>query len=98
MRHYVLISYDICNSKRLQKVHGLVLSYARPLQYSVFISQLSDKDFALLREKLKDIINHKKDKVIMIRLAPVVDDKDFDSKWTILGKKLETQKSGDFIC
>ena len=72
--------------------------YGNGFQYSVFICQLSEKDFALLMEKLKDIINHNEDQIVMIKLAPAIDDKDFDDNWIILGKKLAAKKSKDFIC
>ena len=98
MRYHVLISYDICNPKRLQKVHRIVSSYGQPLQYSVYISQLSEKDFASLREKLNDTINHRQDKIVMIRLSPVVDGVQFERKWTVLGRKLEINNKNDFIC
>jgi CRISPR-associated protein Cas2 len=98
MRYHTLVSYDICEPKRLQKVHSLMQGYGNGFQYSVFICQLSEKDFALLMEKLKDIINHNEDQIVMIKLAPAIDDKDFDDNWIILGKKLAAKKSKDFIC
>ncbi len=73
-------------------------SYGDGFQYSVFICQLSEKDFVILREKLRDIINRDEDQIVMICLAPVVDDKDFDSKWTVLGKNIEAKTRKDFIC
>lgn len=98
MRYHVLISYDICNPKRLQKVHRIVSSNGQPLQYSVYISQLSEMDFAMLREKLNDTINHREDKIVMIRLSPVVDGVKFERKWTVLGRKLEINDKNNFIC
>jgi len=93
----MLISYDICEARRLQKVHSLMKGYGDGFQYSVFICQLSEKDFIVLREKLKDIINHDEDQIVMIKLGPATDD-DFDHSWTVLGKKLEHKTAKDFIC
>jgi len=89
MRYHMLISYDICEPKRLSRVYRIMKSYGEGFQYSVFICQLSEKDTAVLREKLKDVINHREDQVVMIRLAPATDDREFDEKWTVLGKKLD---------
>ncbi len=71
--------------------------YGDGFQYSVFICQLSEKDAVILREKLKDIINHDEDQIVMIRLGPAIHE-DFDSAWTVLGKKLGPKKTKDLIC
>ncbi len=88
MRSYVLIAYDITNHRRLHKVHKLVRGYGDPIQYSVFLAQLSQKDLVVLREKLKDIIFQKEDKVVIIILGSVDSNpKSVPENWTILGKK-----------
>jgi CRISPR-associated protein Cas2 len=97
MRHHTLVSYDICDPKRLQKVHSLMKGYGDGFQYSVFICQLSEKDFVILREQLRDIIKHDEDQIVMIRLGPAIDE-DYDSTWTVLGQKLEAKTRRDFIC
>ena len=97
MRYNTLVSYDICEPKRLQKVHSLMQGYGDGFQYSVFICQLSEKDSAILCEKLKDIINHEEDQVVLIRLGPTVKE-DYDNTWTVLGKKISPKKSKELIC
>ena len=72
-------------------------SYGDGFQYSVFICQLSEKDFTILREKLRDIINHDEDQIVMIKLGPALDE-DYDEKWTVLGQKLAPKTTKDFIC
>jgi len=71
--------------------------YGDGFQYSVFICQLSEKDFVVLREKLRDIIKHDEDQVVMIKLAPATDE-DYDDRWTVLGQKLAPKTVKDFIC
>jgi len=71
--------------------------YGDGFQYSVFICQLSEKDFAILREKLKDIINHNEDQIVMIKLGPALEE-DYDEKWTVLGKKIASKTNPNFIC
>ena len=68
MRYHTLVTYDICESRRLQRVHSLMKGYGDGFQYSVFICQLSEKDFVILRERLRDIIHNNEDQVVMIRL------------------------------
>ena len=97
MRYHTLVSYDICDPKRLQKVHGLMQGYGDGFQYSVFICQLSEKDFTILREKLKDIINHDEDQIVMIKLGPAMNE-DYDGSWTVLGKIIAPKTTKDFIC
>jgi CRISPR-associated protein Cas2 len=98
MRYHVLVSYDISDPKRLSTVHRLMKGYGDGFQYSVFICQLSEKDFAILREKLHDTINHRQDQIVMIKLSPVSDSREFDQKWTVIGKKLiKTDSKRNFI-
>ena len=67
MQHYI-ICYDICNSKRLQKIHKTVVQYALPLQYSVYYARLSIKMLEELISKFNRIINVTEDD---IRIYPV---------------------------
>jgi CRISPR-associated protein Cas2 len=97
MRYHTLVSYDICEPRRLQKVHSIMQGYGDGFQYSVFICQLSEKDFAILREKLKDIINHDEDQIVMIKLGPALEE-DYDEKWTVLGQKIASKTTKNFIC
>lgn len=98
MKNHYLIMYDIADPKRLQNVHKMVRGYGDPVQYSVFIGQLSERDLSVLREKLYDMINHKDDQIIIIKLGAV------DSKakatpesWTVLGKKHEIKNTLEMI-
>lgn len=88
MKEHFLIAYDIADPKRLRRIHKLVRGYGEAIQYSVFLGQLSAKDEVVLREKIRDIIHHKQDQVIMIRLG-VVDGKSKTApeNWTVLGRK-----------
>lgn len=92
MPRYVLIAYDISDPKRLRRVHKLVRGYGDALQYSVFLGQLSEKDEAVLRERLKDIINAKEDQVMLIRLGDVGAKRSVSPEnWTVLGRKVVLQ-------
>ena len=89
MRHHLLIAYDIADPKRLRLVHRLVRSYGDAVQYSVYLGMLSEKDEAILREKLRDIIHHLEDQVIFIRLGGgQADTPTMPSHWTVVGRKI----------
>lgn len=89
MRRHILVSYDICDPKRLRRVHRLVKGYGDGVQYSVFLCQLSEKDEVILRERLHDLLNHREDQVIMLRLGEVDKSNKLDSHLRVIGKKLE---------
>ena len=63
-----LICYDICNAKRLQKVHKIVICYSVPLQLSVYYGLLKQATLSEMIVKLQKIINDKEDD---IRIYPI---------------------------
>lgn len=89
MRRFVLVSYDITEDKRLRRISGLLRGYGERVQYSVFLCQLTEKDLVVLSEKIKDIINHKEDQVILIGLGPVAGKQDsLPGRWQVIGAPL----------
>lgn len=86
MRYSVLVAYDISDEKRLRKLFRLLRGYGDHIQFSIFLCQLTDKDKLVLLEKVKDIIHHKEDQVILITLGQV-DGKHYSlpEKWQTLG-------------
>lgn len=71
MRHYVLVSYDISDPRRLRRMFRLMRGYGDHLQYSVFLCQLTDKDKIVLTEKIKDILRPSEDQAILMNLGNV---------------------------
>ena len=89
MRRFVLVSYDIADDKRLRQVFRLLRGYGDRLQYSVFLCQLTEKDVVVLSERIKDIIHHKEDQVILIGLGPVGGKSDaVPAHWQVIGAPL----------
>jgi CRISPR-associated protein Cas2 len=70
MRGSYLVSYDICDEKRLRKVFQVMRAFGDHLQYSVFECQLTDTDLVRLRVELSRIIQHKEDQVLFVYLGP----------------------------
>lgn len=71
MRNTFLVSYDICNDKRLAKVHKTMRGFGDHLQYSVFECQFNQADLARCRHLLSRIIDHREDQVLFVDLGPV---------------------------
>ena len=70
MRSVIIVAYDICNPKRLNAVHKLVLGFGTRMQLSVYRCVLTERDRVLLEGGLEDLIVHTKDRVMFIDLGP----------------------------
>jgi len=70
MRSTYLVSYDICDDKRLKKVFKAMRDFGDHLQYSVFECQFTASDLARCRAALGEIIEHAEDQVLFICLGP----------------------------
>ncbi len=70
MRSCYIVSYDICESKRLTKVFKTMRGFGDHVQYSVFFCMLSDKEKAMMIAAIDGIINHKEDQVLIVDLGP----------------------------
>jgi CRISPR-associated protein Cas2 len=71
MRSVYLISYDVCDARRLRKVHKTMKGYGDPMQLSVFRCELSRLELQELKEKLWPHLNERFDRVILVDLGPV---------------------------
>ncbi len=70
MRKSFIVSYDICDEKRLRKVFKIMRGYGDHLQFSVFECQLTATDLVRLRSELADVIHHGNDQVLFVDLGP----------------------------
>jgi CRISPR-associated protein Cas2 len=70
MRNSYLVSYDISDQKRLQRMFKTMRGFGDHLQYSVFRCDLSPKERVLLMEAITPIINHRDDQVLIVDLGP----------------------------
>ncbi|MCW8797041.1 MAG: CRISPR-associated endonuclease Cas2 [Chlorobium sp.] len=66
---FLLVSYDICDPKRLQRVAKLMERYGSRVQYSVFECLLTQRQQDALKVKLKKIIMPEEDSVRFYRLC-----------------------------
>ena len=65
--HWVC-TYDICDPKRLIKIHRLLCMLGVSINYSVFYLYLSPRQFEQLSLKLKELV-HREDDVRLYRAA-----------------------------
>ena len=68
-----LVCYDICDTKRLRRVHRLIKDWGVPIQFSIFEIEVNSDQFEQLMAELTDLINQEEDKVMFYRLSPEQD-------------------------
>jgi CRISPR-associated protein Cas2 len=71
MRQTYIVSYDVCDPKRLRKVFKTLRGWGDHLQLSVFRCELSHRELVELRSLLAAIINHAEDQVMFVDVGPV---------------------------
>lgn len=73
-RHVTLICYDIADPIRLRQVFELCRAFGDHLQYSIFCANLTPMARAELVSELTRIINHRDDRVLLVRIGPYNDE------------------------
>jgi CRISPR-associated protein Cas2 len=64
-----LVTYDICEPKRLRKVAKVCEDFGLRRQYSVFFCRLAAVDLVRLKSRLYDVVNLDRDQVLFIPLC-----------------------------
>ena len=70
-RRRYLVAYDIADKRRLRSTHKVMLGVGDPLQYSVFLCDLSLEELHVVQERLRALINGKNDKILVADLGPL---------------------------
>lgn len=70
MRRLYIVTYDICDPKRLRQVFKTMKGFGAHLQLSVFQCDLPAADLVRMRAALTEIIHQVKDQVLIIDLGP----------------------------
>jgi len=70
MRNRYLVCYDVADPRRLDRVYKKMNGFGTPVQYSVFICDLSPKGRVLLESELTAILNFREDRVLIVDLGP----------------------------
>jgi len=69
-RNCYVVSYDIMDQKRLQKVHRTMKGFGEAVHYSVFRCDLTPKGRVELVAKLTELIKHDQDRIMIVDLGP----------------------------
>ena len=69
MKRDYLVTYDICDDKRLRRTFEAVKGFGIHVQYSVFLCSLTHRQHMELLAVLDDIIHHSEDQVMVIDLG-----------------------------
>lgn len=69
-RHRFVVCYDVREPKRLRKTHQTMLGFGDPLQYSVFVCDLSVAERLLMEDALTRVVKLPDDWVHIIDLGP----------------------------
>lgn len=86
MRNCFLVCYDICDSKRLRRVHKIMKGFGESWQYSIFFCILKATDRIRLQMILEGEINQREDRVMLIELG--ADEAKARKRVQILGESL----------
>lgn len=70
-RHY-LVTYDIADDRRRNDVFKTLTGFGDHAQYSVFFCELDGRELAQLRGRLRVIVNHAEDQVMIVDLGRAV--------------------------
>lgn len=68
-RRFFVVSYDIANDRRRNKVADLLLSYGDRIQFSVFVVISRPANLARMRTSLKELINPAEDSIAIFDLG-----------------------------
>lgn len=70
VRHRLLVCYDVRDPARLRRTHATMLGYGDPIQYSVFLCDVSGTEAALMEAALRRVVRTTQDSVIVVDLGP----------------------------
>jgi CRISPR-associated protein Cas2 len=71
MRNRYIVTYDISNDDRRNKVFATLRGCGDHIQYSVFRCDLSAGERVTMIATLHDLIHHQEDQILVIDLGPI---------------------------
>lgn len=95
MRQRYLVTYDVCDPKRLRRVFELLKGFGTHVQLSVFVCDLERMDLAELKARMLEVIHAREDQVLLIDLGPA--EGRAESAIASLGRAYEPPSSGAVV-
>lgn len=83
-RRRYLVAYDIADGKRLRSVFKAMNDFGDRIQYSVFICELNARERVQMEARLRSIIQHVEDQVVVIDLGQA--DRDMEGFIASIGR------------
>lgn len=71
VRRRYLVAYDIRDARRLRSVHKLLKANGYPVQYSVFVCDLTRSEKIAFRWDLGEVVDHGSDSVVLVDLGEI---------------------------
>lgn len=65
-----MVCYDVCEPKRLRKMHRTMKGFGSALQFSVFRCSLSPKNYQIMLMRIEEVIEKSEDSVMIVNLGP----------------------------
>jgi CRISPR-associated protein Cas2 len=69
MRRRYLITYDISDDKRRDRVFKVLRDRGDHVQFSVFLCELNGREHALLKGELQEAVHQREDQVLILDLG-----------------------------
>jgi CRISPR-associated protein Cas2 len=69
-RNAFLISYDVADDKRRDRIYNTLLDFGDHVQYSVFLCELNRMELIALQTMLQTTINNAEDQILILHLGP----------------------------
>ncbi len=75
-RRRFLVTYDISDDRRRDRVFKALRDVGDHVQFSVFLCCLNERERVTLRGRLDELIDHREDQVLSVDLGPATLDAD----------------------
>lgn len=91
-RHRYLVAYDIREPRRLRQICKLMEAHGERMQYSVFISDLTQTELIRMRARSEELMELSEDSVAIVDLGNVD-----DARFTFVGRHHPLPERGSQI-
>jgi len=71
-RRFFIVSYDVTDDRRRNRVAKTMNNFGDRVQYSVFSCQLNPRELVQLGRELRGILDHNDDQVLIVDTGPVL--------------------------